>query len=304
VLKLVTTASIPQASALNFLRGAEDARDIGEATTALEKAALESLNKTTEAWRQKFLQLSPAERSSLLSAVTIDDSSPRARDVGQVLAQAVRLVAPRGKSEIFVAYLLGWWYRVCVQLLDGSLPAISADDLEQETSDLRDQFLPDNLPLAPEVLVPFSEEDSLPYRDRQFVQQLMWIALDEERLWSAIRDYHRAWTQRSEWLRLNLISEPELDRFAFQLFDEWEHIFYERVAKMRRDGEPADEISGQEILERVSAESRARVRERFTATWLSRGTFHALADGWSNRIIGWHPEFPSKLAGLLAEVAQ
>ena len=304
VLKLVTTASIPATSVLNFLRADESVRDTGLAVTGLENAASQSQNTTTQSWRDKFLSLDPSERSLLVSLITIDDNSPRARDVSQALSEALRFATPHGHEDTFIRYLLGWWYQVCVRLLDRTLEAVPAEYLESTISDLRDQFLPDNLPMAPEILVPFTEADSLPYRDRQFVQQLLWIALDDRRLWLAIRDYHRAWTQRSEWLRVNLVSEPELDRFAFRLYDEWEHIFHQRVAKMLRDGGPAEDVTGQEILELVSAESRARVRERFGEWWLNRGTLHALADGWSNRTIGWHPDFASKLAELLADVTK
>jgi hypothetical protein len=304
VLKLVTTVSLPSGSILNYLRADETLRNISLAVAGLENAAKEGRNTTTLPWRRKFLNLRASERSSFISLVTIDDGAPRARDVAEVLSEQLRIAAPRGREDIFVRYLLGWWYQICIRLLDRTLDAVSAADLEMTTSDLRDQFLPDNLPMAPEVLVPFTEDDSIPYRDRQFVQQLIWIALDEQRLWWAIRDYHRAWTQRSEWLRLNLVSEPELDRYAFRLYDEWEYIFQQRVAKMRRDGGPEEDVTGQEILELVSAESRARVRERFDESWLNRGTLHALADGWSNRTIGWHPGFTSKLAELLVGVTR
>lgn len=304
VLKLVTTSSISPGSILNALRADEPNRDARLATDGLEEAARSSKNARTLPWREKFLELERAEREALIELISIDDDTPRARDISTSLQEALRFASPRGHEETFINYLLGWWYKICVRLLDRSLQAISAGDLDLEISDLRDQFLPDNLPMAPGVLVPFTQEDSIPYRDRRFVQQLIWIALDEERLWRAIRDYHRAWAQRSEWLRLNLVSETELDRFAFRLHDEWEHIFQERVAKMRREGGPEAHLAGQEILERVSSESRARVRARFDEPWLNRGTLHALADGWSNRTIGWHPEFTSKLASLLAGVTR
>jgi hypothetical protein len=302
VLKLVTTASIPSHSILNALRADEPNRNISSVINGLEAAARSSSNAKTLLWRKKFLELGTVEREAFVTLITIDDNTPRARDIGAALQEALRFAPPHGHRDAFISYLLGWWYDICVRLLDGSLPAVSAEDLDVEISDLRDQFLPDNLPLAPEVLVSFTQEDSIPYRDRQFVQQLLWIALDEERLWRAIRDYHRAWAQRSEWLRLNLVCESELDRFAFRLYDEWEHIFHQRLARMQRERGPEAHLAGQEILEIASAESRARVRDRFDEGWLNRGTLHALADGWSNRTIGWHPEFASKLTELLSRV--
>ena len=256
---------------------------------ALEGAAKVSNNRTTLSWRKKFLNLKPADRFALLNAISIDDGSPRARDVGQVLREALHVVLPRGHEENFINYLMGWWTKICIRLLDRTLTAATAGDLDAYISDLRDQFLPDNLPVDLDMLIAFSQEDAVLYHERQFVQQLVWIALDEPRLWRAIRDYHRAWAQRSEWLRLNLVSEPELERFAFKLHDEWDYVFHERIAKMQRDGRPAAETVGQEVLERLGADSKARIRERLDEPWLNRGTLHALADGWSGRTIGWHP---------------
>jgi hypothetical protein len=302
LLKLVTTASIPTDSALNALRADEPSRNVRGALDSLEDAAHNGKNSKTLPWRQKFLALEQPEREELVSLISIDDNTPRARDVARSLQETLRFASPYGHEETFINRLLGWWYGICTCLLDRSLEAVTAGDLDLTMSDLRDQFLPDNLPEVPEMLVSFTQEDSIPYRDRQFVWQLVWIALDEDRLWRAIRDYHRAWAHRSEWLRLNLICEPELDRFAFRLYDEWEHIFHERVARMRREGGPEGHLAGQEILERVSAECRARVRARFDEGWFNRGTLHALADGWSNRTIGWHPDFASKLTELLSGV--
>lgn len=99
------------------------------------------------------------------------------------------------------------------------------------------------------------------------------------------------------------LAETELDRFAFRLHDEWEQIFDSRVAVMRRDKRTDHTIVGQEILEELARESRARLRDRFDEPWFNRGMFHALADGELGYRIGWHPEFESKLEEVLANVA-
>jgi hypothetical protein len=301
VLKLVTTATIPSGGKLNTLRR-DEGRDIEAALGLLEEAARNSANQTSRSWREKFLALKSADRFALLNAISIDDASPRAREVGTALREVLHPVLPKGHKEAFIDYLLGWWNNISIRLLDRSIAAITAGDLDARISDLRDQFLPDNLPVDLELIVPFTVEDSAFYRNHQFVQQLVWIALDEPRLWRAIRDYHRAWAQRSEWLRLNLVSEPELEKFAFKLHDEWDYVFHERLAKMQRDGGPNAETVGQEILERLCADSKARIRDRLDEPWLNRGTLHALAHGWSGRTIGWHPDFASKLEQLLANV--
>ena len=64
---------------------------------------------------------------------------------------------------------------------------------------------------------------------------------------------------------------------------------------MKREKRTDHDIVGQEILDELTRESRARLRDRFDERWFNRGMFHALADGEIGRQIGWHPDFESKL---------
>src|SRR5699024_45503 len=105
-----------------------------------------------------------------------------------------------------------------------------------QVTEITDQLKSDTLPVDPAVMQEHDESISDLYKDRPFVQQLLWIALEDNRLWKAIRDYHRSFTQRSFWLRHQLLAETELDRFAFRLHDEWEQTFDSRVAAMKREG--------------------------------------------------------------------
>ena len=105
------------------------------------------------------------------------------------------------------------------------------------------------------------------------------------------------------WLRYQLIAETELNRYAFRLRDEWEQVFDTRVAKMRREKDDNKKFVGQEILEKIASDSKTRIRDRFNELWFNRGMLHALADGKLGYTIGWHPEFESKLEGLLSDVS-
>lgn len=204
-----------------------------------------------------------------------------------------------GKEDVFVHLLKGWWAGISVRLLSRGLEAITGSDLVLQVNDIADQLKSDTLPVDPLVMQKYDESIRDVYQDRPFVQQLLWVALDNTRLWKAIRDYHRAYSQRSFWLRYQLLAEPELDRFAFRLHDEWEQVFDRGIAAMSRTGRDDVEVVGQEILEALALESRARVRERFDEPWFNRGMFHALADGELGQRIGWHPDFEAKLEALL-----
>lgn len=301
VLRLLTTAEVPNSGVLSKLRSGPE-RDASAALVALESAATNSRSRTTAPWRQAFLSRSPEHRAALVEAIVIDDGAPHAADIDKSLRKAFGYVVPRGREDDYIRYLKGWWSGISVSLLDRSLQAVKAEDLRVQAEDLRDQFGPQTLPLDPQVMAKFAPEDADVYRDRTFVTQLLWIALDETRLLKAIRDYHRAYTQRSEWLRRGYLCEAEIDRFAFALHDEWEQVFDRLAARAKRAGDVTPEDTGMAVFEDVCANSRARIRERFDQGWLNRGTLHQLAEGFAGLTIGWHPEFERRLEALLRPV--
>lgn len=299
ILRLVTTQAVqPDSELARLLVGGE--RDSTLVVAALVEAATKSTNRATAAWRAKFLALGEPAQHALIDRIYIDDRSSQAPQLDRELTKTFRYAIPVGKEAVFVHLLKGWWAGISVRLLSRELSAITGGDLVLQINDIADQLKSDTLPLDPLVMQEYDESIRDAYQDRPFVQQLIWIALDNTRLWKAIRDYHRAYSLRSFWLRHQLLAEPELDRFAFRLHDEWEHVFDARVAAMARNGRTDAENVGREVLEDLARESRSRVRERFDEPWFNRGMLHALADGELGHRIGWHPDFEAKLEALLA----
>ena len=270
---------------------------------ALSAAARESTNKKTALWRKKFLDLPIHDRLNLLECVIVEDGSRIARDIDQPLLSVLRYGIARAHEDSLLQQVKGWWAGIAVRLLDGSLPAITGHDLLSYMEDLVDQFRSDTLPVSLAIRnSPFAEQDSRAFHDREFVQQLFWIALDNTRLWKAIRDYHRSYAQRSQWLRSNLVAEFELDRFARALYDEWEEIFDEKVEQVSR-GDIDEEQAGRDVLSIMARDARVRLRDRFDQPWFTRGMIHAIADGYAGYRIGWHPDFQLKLESLLTHVS-
>ncbi|MBW3638661.1 MAG: hypothetical protein KY451_02210 [Actinobacteria bacterium] len=300
VLRLVTT-QIADGDVALLREG--DGRDPLAALESLLSAATDSENSTSKVWRDRFLELEDDVQISCdpcrwWSRFRTRAGVPIRDDAGQ----GGRIPWFNKSSWTILALLKGWWAGIAVRLLDRSLSAVTGNDLAVQVADIIDQMRADSLPVDPEVLRRFDESITDGYQDRPFVHQLAWIALENERLWKAIRDYHRAYTQRSFWLRYQLVGEQELDRFAFKLHDEWEQVFDEELARMAGDGRPGEAV-GQEILRRVARECRSRLRERFDEPWFNRGMLHALADGELGQLVGWHPEFQTRLEGLLGDVA-
>jgi len=298
LLRMVTTQVAD--SDLALLRPGPG-RDTGQAQANLVDAAGKSNNATSKPWRERFLELNDEDQFALIDRIVIDDATPAAGGLDSELMQVFRFAMTPGKDGAFLALLKGWWAGIAVQLLDRTLMAVTGNDLALQVADIVDQLRSDSLPVDPEVWQRFDESITSTYRDREFVHQLVWIALEHDRLWKAIRDYHRSYSQRSFWLRYQLVGEQELDRFAFKLYDEWEQVFDAEVAKMHRDRRNEEEV-GQEILSQLAQGCRARLRDRFDEPWFNRGMLQALADGELGRRIGWHPDFQSRLERLLADV--
>ena len=50
---------------------------------------------------------------------------------------------------------------------------------------------------------------------------------------------------------------------------------------------------------RAAETAKARIRERYDESFMSRGSLHGLAD---DRRVGWHPEFEARLEALLSPI--
>lgn len=299
ILRLVTVAVVPEDSPLVGLRAEGETRDVGLALDAITDAAKDANSTKTEPWREKFLKLRPDERHSLVSAIQLQDRNPPAGDLDAAIVSVFRWAIRRGQEDAFLGQIKGWWTGVAVELLDRRRGSINGYELSAELEDIVERFHPENLPIHPDLyFLKFTERDAVAYSDATFVQQLLWVSLENPRLWKAVRDYHRAFTQRSEWIKAQQVSESELRRYAYALHDEWEWVFDDCCERMKRDC-LTPQATGQEVLATLSRDAKARLRPRFDEGWFLRGTLHAMANGETDFAIGWHPEFVQKMKLLV-----
>ena len=194
-----------------------------------------------------------------------------------------------------IEQLWGWWHRVVVELLRRTHGTIRALDVKAEIDDLRNSFAGDNLPtLVHREDIDFDVEQT--YGDRQFVEQLRWIAFTAKLLQKAMIDYYRAYTQSARWLEDNLVALDDLARFEADLKDEWERQFeYMRLKLPDGAGQSAQEQAGQELFRLVTERSNVRLRA-YDELFFTHGKLHELADDGR---VGWHPDFQARLATLL-----
>jgi len=295
---LLTTSTAPNGSAACLLRS--DGRDSARALESLRRVATASSATTTAAARARFAALDSIDQERLVSAIVVRDQQPEIGDLDDRLKQLFRLGVRPEHEDAFIASLKGWWYARCVALLRRTEPAVTAFDLLNQVHDLRDSYHPENLPFDHDVAQPTPDEQRA-YETWLFVRQLQIVAATDELLQIAIDDYHRAYTNRSRWLRLGLLRPGELDSYERRLVDEWrrQHA-YMRANLSESATEQETQQAGLRLWRDLSDSTVVQIRPRFTEQALTRGTYHELAN---RPQVGWHPSFEARLRELLEGVA-
>ncbi|AUX40167.1 hypothetical protein SOCE26_015660 [Sorangium cellulosum] len=298
-LYLLTTGAAPPDSAASLLRS--ERRNVEKALQLLESVTQTSESETNAPAYKAFLAASNTARRTILDNVVVLDRAPGVLTIDDDLKAEVHWSAETKHLNAFLQRLEGWWLRrVIKQLAAGWQSAgILSAELEAEMSELREQFKQDNLPIDDDLLA-FTLDDAThaAHDDYRFVHQLRLIDAGRKRVAAAIRDFYRAYEQRSRWLREDLLLVGDLSRYEGKLVEEWELVF--EAAK--------DEIeaTAAEVAKRKAARSvlawaeRATlaIRPGVTEPFIVRGSFHMLADEKPPRI-GWHPDFHDRLAEIL-----
>lgn len=292
-LFLITTSDVGPGSAASKLMAKD--RDEPEAQKRLDHTATISANDTNRTAYQLYRRLSATEKSALLSTVVIAPKAPDITNVGDSIRAEARLAVRREHLDPFVDRLEGWWFgRALGQLIDAASPPILSTELESEWHDLQEQFNHDALPVDQDILE--QEVNAAAYEDAVFVHQVRLAGIGPKRILTAIRDYYRAFTQRSRWMREELLLVPELNRYERLLREEWELQFDRLVDEI---GPEAAEDAMFQAAQRLYAwveNAHYPIRPQVKEGSLSRGSFHILADSLR---VGWHPQFVDRLRHLL-----
>lgn len=299
VLYLLTTENAAPGSIASYLKGEE--RNIEAASVALEEVARTSSNATNKEGYTAFLGISPEQRKEFIKKITIIDSASDMSDLEGDLKKEIYHAAGRANLDTFLSYLEGWWFRRSITQLQNinAKDRILSDELEAQMADLRDQFKQDSLPIADDLLnFVLKDEIAKTYQEFPFVHQVKLATENSRRIAAAIRDYHRAFEQRSRWQRQDLLYIGDLTTFEKELEEEWELVFAGVEDRVGSEAtEKVKKSAAQEILGWVEAGSaKARIKPGVTNPFITRGSLHILADELK---VGWHPEFKAKLQHLL-----
>ncbi len=292
---LITTSQASEGSIAYYLRDGK-ARDLQKAIERLNEVAMSSTNATNTPCYDSFKTLGKELRDVLFSRIFIVDAAPSIKDIDTALNNELAFVTERKFLEQLIKRLEGWWFqRTIKHLNDTSREPILREEIDAEITRLREQFKDDNLPIDDDIIN--AEVDASGYKNRVFVHQLELIEINRNRIMFAIRDYFRAFEQRSRWLQNGLLLVGDLSRYEKKLIEEWQLQFEQMKQNIGEEAaEEEKKRIAQELYKWVESNSHQLIRSGVTEPFVARGTYQILAD---IKTVGWHPEFITRLQQLL-----
>lgn len=292
-LTLVTTARASEGSAAWSLK--PECHDADKAEQLLLAAAEASTDDGTEAVRSAFRSLTPDRRSIFVGRMRVRDASVPISGLDEELRKALSFAVPVGSENTFVALVWKWWNNVAIAMLKRERRFVDGMELRTVIDDLRDQFSAGNLPTTVEHDV--SDDVVNEYLDEVFVHQLRFIDVPSRILQSAIQDYYRAYTQSARWIEDNLVGLAEVEKFEWELRDEWSRDFAWMEQSLPDGADEATKVeAGRSLLRKLLDVTSIRIREKYDEPFFYRGKLHQLAD---ENEIGWHPDFVDRVEELL-----
>ncbi|GHU09079.1 hypothetical protein AGMMS50225_09010 [Betaproteobacteria bacterium] len=300
MLYLLTTGVAPSGSAASYLRS-DDARDVKKSLKMLERVAQTSDSQANAPAYMAFNAVSTTTQKEILDNVVVLDRMPDICLIDDALKAEVHWSAEARHLEAFLQRLEGWWLgRVIKQLTATSQPAgILSAEIEAEMTELREQFKQDRLPIDDDLLQ-FTLDDAThaAHEDYQFVYQLKLIDVGKKRAAAAIRDFYRAFEQRSRWLREDLLLIGDLSRYERKLVEEWELVFEATKDEIETTAAEAEKRKVARSILAWAERATIPIRPGVTEPFVVRGSFHMLADEKPPRV-GWHPDFLDRLVQIL-----
>lgn len=294
---IVTTAIAPDGTAASYLKKGKN-RNAERAYEKLKDVCLKSENKDHKKYYDSFLKTDESTIKHLISQICVIDGASDIIDVEKNFRKQIRYSCiPKYENQI-CERLEGWWYKKAIEALCSGTPIfVTQSQVRSFIVSVSQEYSDDNLPI--DIFdIGNLQEDDLSANEKIFYEQLKLICLGNRRMQTALRDYYRAFKQRANWVRNDLLFVNELEKYEQRLIDEWEHVF----AAMEDD---LAEYSGVTEEEKIKEGRRLfseiekkdiRIRPKCQEAFVMRGSYHMLANQLK---VGWHIDFYDRLKRLL-----
>lgn len=289
---LCTTAEVSASSFLKIITDGNKRTIKLEDITRIEKVLDTSTNKSIIPIREKFKALEDTKKIELFNRITIIDKSVRINDIpNEIMDNYFRTVNQQYRNNVYET-LEGWWFSKVIEKMTGSLKdPLIVRDISAKLQQISEQYFVDNLPITFDALTQ-DQVDITSYLDNDFifVQKIKHIRLRNTQLQRSIFDFFRAYNQRVEWLKSNLVTSEEISKFEKKLIDEWERFKDDQYFDDEEITQPDLLKIGRAIFS-WAQNTNIFIRPKVTEPYVTRGSFHILADK-EDDLIYWLPKLP------------
>lgn len=294
-LLLATTAGTSPGTVCAALTEATSDRNDADLAERLREIATASTSASLQSAHDSYLSLSHEQQEQIVRAVSVLEGSPDIEAVDIDIRSLSRLMVRESHMEAFVERLEGWWNRKCLdQMVSGFGHAVHGEDFDAFLSDLREQFHQNNLPIDEDLAGERPEIE--PFLERAFCRQLALLDMGVPRLGIAVRDYHRAFVQRSRWSHHGLLRYGELGVYERRLVEAWELLFERKREDLGESATDEMKLAAAKEIYAWAESADYPIRPACTEGFVSRGSLHMLADELQ---VGWHPDFELQLTAIL-----
>lgn len=294
---IVTTAIAPDGTAAFCLKKGKE-RNAESAYEKLKDVCLKSENKDHKKYYEAFMKTDESTLKRLINQIYIIDGTSGILAVEKDFKKQIRYSCiPKYENQI-CERLEGWWYKKAIEALCSDTPVfVTQSQVRSFIVSVSQEYSDDNLPVDIFDIGNLQEND-LSASEKIFYEQLKLICLGSRRMQTALRDYYRAFKQRANWVRNNLLYLNELEKYEQRLIDEWEHAF----AAMEDDLAEYIGVTEEEKIKegrRLFSDMEKkdiRIRPKCQEAFVMRGSYHMLANQLK---VGWHIDFYDRLKELL-----
>ena len=263
---------------------------------AIQKLFLEESAKTTNATNQAgyvaFRNLTDKQQKNLIKNIIVVDASV---DINKAKEKTLlELRHSSLKVESLYERLEGWFLGQIILQLQGIRNEISAKEVNDKIIDIADRLKEDNLPDDFNITISQDETQLAPYKNQIFVKQMELIGANQRLINNAISDYHRAYSQKSRWMRNGLISALDELEYDKKLTEDWDRKFAIISDCNTTDNEENQKQKGKAfyISHYVDVHPQIHIKERFKEQYMVTGSCQMLSD---KKKMGWHPDFENKI---------
>lgn len=261
--------------------------------------------KTLAPFVSRVLAFSDTEIAEILQRTNVEDASTSSSGAALRTRIAERLLLPKGcDPDRVMDALLGWIVNTTLILIRSGKPAwLEVSGFATQLFETISAFADRKFRETAASLLKVTDSERAREMGRLFVDQIRLLEFEEEgeQVIEAIDDYLRCQEQMTRFAQEGSITEADVRRFQDGLQQRWQMIFRRhcRTATRQNDGSDVPAAhTGQDVFQEVLEHREALADQATTQFYLTKGTYHRLADTRGDNgspSIGWHPEFADRL---------